>query len=104
PLPAFTLLPDRGQQPPGLVAVDHGPRVYGLERAWTGPLDGLERVGGQSADLDRVLHEVVQHGPFAVGGVGRCGGSVLSSAGPAEQGTGSGRTTSWAGEVNDPGR
>src|SRR5215471_17357279 len=45
PLPAFTLLTDCGEQPPGLGAVDCS-WVYGLERARSGPLDGLKRVGG----------------------------------------------------------
>src|SRR5208282_1537737 len=72
PLTEFAVLAYRGEQPPGLVAVDHGSRVHALESPRTGPLDGLGWVGGQSTDLDRVLHQVVQHGPFAVGGVGGC--------------------------------
>jgi hypothetical protein len=36
-----------------------------LEGARAGPLNGLERVGGPGAGLDRVLHEVVQDGPLA---------------------------------------
>jgi len=42
-----------------------GPRIHGLEGARAGPLNGLERVGGPGAGLDRVLHEVVQDGPLA---------------------------------------
>jgi hypothetical protein len=61
-------------------------------------LTAFERVGGQGTDLDGVLHQIVQHGPLAVGGVGGRGGPVLLAADPAEQRTAAGSAESWAAE------
>jgi hypothetical protein len=100
PLTAFALLGDCGKQVPRLVAVDHGPRVHGLEGVRTSPLDRLERIRRQGTDLDRVLHEVVNDGPLPVRRVSGCRGFVLFAANRVEQRAAAGSAGPWAVEFS----
>jgi hypothetical protein len=63
PLTAFALLADCSKQPPGLVDVDHGPRVHVPERAGASPSDRLDRF----AESARLIVRLGDGGPSEEG-------------------------------------